>query len=391
MRRISVFGSTGSIGQNTLDLLRRDREQFSVVALSGGRNVAQMVRDATEFRPEVVVTAFDDCYQDLKDGLAGTGIEVAVGADAIVEAAQRPADLAMSSIVGAAGLGASLAILEQGADLALANKESMVAAGSLVKATAAKTGGAILPVDSEHSAIFQALIGEDRRHVEQVVITASGGAFRDWTLEQMAQATPEQAATHPNWDMGQRITIDSASLFNKSLEVIEAKELFDLSPNEIDVVVHPQSYVHALVGFVDGAFMAHLGAPDMRHAIGFALYYPNRTALPVERISLAKIGSLTFSAPDLDKYKSLKLAYDVMRVGGLSGAIYNAAKEAALDAFIDRKIGFLDMAHVVEDVLEDLCVRNSAAAQDQTLDNILSVDQMARVAARSLIARKYTP
>ncbi|MGB1511833.1 MAG: 1-deoxy-D-xylulose-5-phosphate reductoisomerase, partial [Paracoccaceae bacterium] len=341
MKRISVFGATGSIGQSTLDLVKRDRENFDVLALSGGRNIAQLAQDAISTGAQVAVTAFDEEYPALKEALAGTTVQAAAGHNALLEAADQSADWVMSAIVGAAGLEPGLRAMQAGADLALANKESMVAAGALMRKTSAQNNVALLPVDSEHSAVFQALIGESREAVERVILTASGGAFRDWSYDDLARATPEQAATHPNWNMGQRITIDSASMFNKSLEVIEAKELFDLSSDQIEVLIHPQSLVHALVGFRDGGLMAHVGPADMRHAIGYALYHPNRKGLPIERLNLAEIGSLEFSAPDFKKYPALALAYEVLNIGGLSGAVYNAAKEVALDAFIDRKIGFL--------------------------------------------------
>jgi 1-deoxy-D-xylulose-5-phosphate reductoisomerase len=279
-------------------------------------------------------------------------VQAAAGHNALLEAADQSADWVMSAIVGAAGLEPGLRAMQAGADLALANKESMVAAGALMRKTSAQNNVALLPVDSEHSAVFQALMGEGRDTVERVILTASGGAFRDWSYDDLARATPEQAATHPNWNMGQRITIDSASMFNKSLEIIEAKELFDLNSGQIEVLIHPQSLVHALVGFHDGGLMAHVGPADMRHAIGYALYHPHRKALPIERLNLAEIGSLEFSAPDFKKYPALALAYEVLDIGGLSGAVYNAAKEVALDAFIDRKIGFLVMADVVRSVLD---------------------------------------
>lgn len=380
MRRISIFGATGSIGENTVDLITRagGAEAYDVVALSGGRNVARLAEQARDLRADLAVTAFDDCYADLRDALAGTGIEVAAGTDAVTEAATRSADWVMSSIVGAAGLLPGLKALEQGATLALANKESLVTAGPLLMQTAADHNATILPVDSEHSAIFQGLVGEDPTAVERIVITASGGAFRDWPMEDLANATLAQASSHPNWDMGQRITIDSASMFNKALEVIEVKEFFGVRPDQIEVLVHPESIVHAIVGFNDGAMMAHMGAPDMRHAIGYALNWPDRRDLPVERLDLARIGTLNFRAPDLRRYPALRLATEVMATGGLAGAAFNAAKERALDGFIDGHIGFMDMAVVVERVLDMLSSDTGLNNVDITLDNVLSMDQIAR-------------
>ena len=380
MRRISIFGATGSIGENTVDLITRagGAEAFDVVALSGGRNVARLAEQAQALRADLAVTAFDDCYADLREALAGTGIEVAAGADAVTEAATRSADWVMSSIVGAAGLLPGLKALEQGATLALANKESLVTAGPLLMQTAADHNATVLPVDSEHSAIFQGLVGEDPAAVERIVITASGGAFRDWPIDDLANATLAQASSHPNWDMGQRITIDSASMFNKALEVIEVKEFFGVRPDQIEVLVHPESIVHAIVGFNDGAMMAHMGAPDMRHAIGYALNWPERRDLPVERLDLARIGTLNFRAPDMRRYPALRLAYEVMATGGLAGAAFNAAKERALDGFIDGHIGFMDMAVVVERVLDMLSSDTGLNNVDITLDNVLSMDQIAR-------------
>ena len=387
MKRISVFGATGSIGQSTLDLVKRDRENFDVLALSGGRNIAQLAQDAISTGAQVAVTAFDEEYPALKEALAGTTVQAAAGHKALLEAADQSADLVMSAIVGAAGLEPGLRAMQAGADLALANKESMVAAGALMRKTSALNNVALLPVDSEHSAVFQALIGESRESVERVILTASGGAFRDWSYDDLARATPEQAATHPNWNMGQRITIDSASMFNKSLEVIEAKELFDLRSDQIEVLIHPQSLVHALVGFRDGGLMAHVGPADMRHAIGYALYHPHRKALPIERLNLADIGSLEFSAPDFKKYPALALAYEVLDIGGLSGAVYNAAKEVALDAFIDRKIGFLMMADVVRGVLESVFDGPNMPLSEPSLENILQMDHIGRLEAETKIQR----
>ena len=387
MKRISVFGATGSIGQSTLDLVKRDRENFDVLALSGGRNIAQLAQDAISTGAQVAVTAFDEEYPALKEALAGTTVQAAAGHNALLEAADQSADWVMSAIVGAAGLEPGLRAMQAGADLALANKESMVAAGALMRKTSAQNNVALLPVDSEHSAVFQALIGESRDSVERVILTASGGAFRDWSYDDLARATPEQAATHPNWNMGQRITIDSASMFNKSLEVIEAKELFDLRSDQIEVLIHPQSLVHALVGFRDGGLMAHVGPADMRHAIGYALYHPHRKALPIERLNLVDIGSLEFSAPDFKKYPALALAYEVLNIGGLSGAVYNAAKEVALDAFIDRKIGFLVMADVVREVLDAVFDGPNTPLSEPSLENILQMDQIGRLEAETKIQR----
>ena len=385
MRRITIFGATGSIGQNTLDLIGRDRDSYQVVALTGDQNIAQLARDAIAFGAEIAITADSARLDDLRSALDGTGIEAAAGPEALVEAASRPADWIMSSIVGSAGLAPGLRALEQGASLALANKESMVCAGPLMLSMAKSHGAAILPVDSEHSAVFQALIGEDINAVERVIITASGGAFRDWPIEDLAKATPEQAATHPNWDMGQRITIDSASMFNKALELIETKEFFQIDPAKIEAVVHPESMIHALVGFRDGALMAHVGPPDMRHAIGFALHYPDRKTLPVERLDLVKLGQLTFRPADEIRWPALRLAREVMAAGGLAGACFNAAKERALDGFIAKRIGFQQIAVVVEEVLSRVSAHRGHIDAAITLDNVLALDHLARVRADEIM------
>lgn len=377
-RRISIFGATGSIGQNTIDLIARNPADFEVVALTGGRNIAKLASDARKLGAEVAVTAFDELLEPLRAALAGSGVEAQAGQAALDDAARRSADWVMSAIVGAAGLKPGLIALEQGATLALANKETLVCAGALVLETARRHNAQLLPVDSEHSAVFQALTGEDMAAVERIVITASGGAFRDWPLERLNSATPEQAACHPNWAMGQRITIDSASMFNKALELIETREFFQVDPARIEVILHPESLVHALVGFNDGALMAHVGPPDMRHAIGYALNYPGRQRLPVERLDLTRIGQLTFRAPDEARYPALRLAREVMARGGLSGAVFNAAKERGLDAFIAGRIGFLDMAIVVEQVLDRFEAQSGLIDAQMSLDNVLQTDHLAR-------------
>lgn len=384
MRKVTIFGSTGSIGCNTVDLISRDPSAYDVVALTGGRNVRRLAEQAIALNADLAVTAFDDCFSELSDILNGTGIEVAAGAQAVAEAAERPADWVMSAIVGAAGLLPGLTALKQGKTLALANKESLVTAGPILLGDAQKYGATVLPVDSEHSAVFQGLVGEDISTVERIIITASGGAFRDWPAQDLHKATLEDACTHPNWDMGQRITIDSASLFNKAMELIETKEFFGVRPDQIEAVVHPESLIHALVGFKDGALMAHLGPPDMRHAIGYALYWPDRGHIPVERLDLAKIAQLNFREADPARYPALRLAREVMEAGGLAGAVFTAAKEAALDGFIARDIGFLQMAQVVDATLSSLS-GDIASADDLSLDSVLAADRLARRTAQAII------
>jgi len=386
MKRVSIFGATGSIGQNTLDLIGRDPERFQVDTLTGGHQVDQLAEDAKKYGARKVVTAYDDHYLALKSALSDTDIQVGAGASAMKEAASRPVDMVMSAIVGAAGLEPGLTAMNTGADLLLANKESMVAAGALTRTTAQKNNVALLPVDSEHSGVFQALQGERRDTIERVILTASGGAFRDYTLEEMQSVTPEQACDHPTWAMGQRITVDSASMFNKALEVIEAKELFDLAPEQIEVLVHRQSLVHALVEFQDAGIIAHVGPHDMRHAIGYALYGGNRANLPLERLDFTKIARLDFAAPDLKKYPSIDLAYQVMRAGGLMGAAFNAAKEKALDAFLARQIGFLQMSEVVKSVIDTLSDTEHGFEDALNLEHILGMDALARDMAERVCA-----
>ncbi len=388
MRRVSIFGATGSIGQNTIDLIARAPQDYDVVALTGAGNIAQLAADARRLGADVAVTAHDDRLDDLRAALKGSGVAAAAGHNALIEAAARPADWVMSAIVGAAGLAPGLTALEQGATLALANKETLVCAGALVLDTAVRSGARLLPVDSEHSAVFQALIGEDIAAVERIIITASGGAFRDWPIEELAKATLAQASSHPNWAMGQRITIDSASMFNKALELIETKEFFGVRSEQIETIIHPESMIHALVGFVDGALMAHVGPPDMRHAIGFALHWPERRDLPVERLDLARVSQLNFRAPDEARYPALRLARQVMERGGLSGAVFNAAKERALDAFIAGRIGFVDMASVVEEVLGQFEAEAGLIDAPMSLDNVLKTDHLARKKADGIMAER---
>ena len=388
MRKVSIFGATGSIGQNTIDLIKRAPEEYEVVALTGARNIEQLAADARALDAQIAVTADDSLLEDLRAALKGSGVIAAAGADAILEAAHRPADWIMSAIVGAAGLAPGMAALGQGSTLALANKESLVCAGKLLLETGRAQGAQILPVDSEHSAVFQALVGEDMNAVERIIITASGGAFRDWPIEDLCDATLDQASSHPNWDMGQRITIDSASMFNKAMEVIETREFFDVAPEQIEVLIHPQSMIHALVGFNDGALMAHVGPPDMRHAIGYALHHPQRRHIPVERLDLAAIGSFEFRAPDDARWPALRIAREVMARGGLAGAVFNAAKETALDGFIAGQLKFTQMSDVVSQVLDRMDAQGGHIDATMTLDNVLETDHLARKAARLAIEQR---
>lgn len=388
MRKVSIFGATGSIGQNTIDLIKRAPGDYQVVALTGANNIKKLAEDAKALDAQIAVTADESLLEDLRAALAGTDIIAAAGSAAITEAASRPADWIMSAIVGAAGLAPGMAALAQGGTLALANKESLVCAGNLLLETGRAHGAQILPVDSEHSAVFQALVGEEMSAVERIIITASGGAFRDWPLEDLPQATLDQASSHPNWDMGQRITIDSASMFNKAMEVIETREFFGVDPAQIEVLIHPQSMIHALVGFHDGALMAHVGPADMRHAIGYALHHPARRHLPVERLDLAAIGTFEFRAPCDTRWPALRIAREVMARGGLSGAVFNAAKETALDGFIAGQLKFTQMSDVVSQVLEQMDARGGHIDDMMTLDNVLQTDHLARKTARDVIEKR---
>lgn len=379
-RRISIFGATGSIGRNTVSLVEEQggAEAYEVVALTGSENVALLAEQARALRAGYAVTSDATKLAELTAALEGSGTRPAAGREALLAAASEPVDWGMSAIVGAAGLEPGLRLARHGGVLALANKESLVAAGDLLRGTCAEFGTDLVPVDSEHSAIFQALRGERREDLERIILTASGGPFRDWPASRMAGVSPKEARAHPNWDMGLRISIDSASLFNKALEVIEARALFDVNPEQIEVLVHPQSIVHSMVGFTDGSVLAQLGPSDMRGAIGYALNWPERRALPVDRLDFPAIGRLDFAPADPVRFPAIRLAYEVMAMGGLAGAVLNAAKEAALDGFIAGAIGFLDMAVLVEHVLERLGPEAAAAGRGYGLEAVTALDREAR-------------
>ena len=384
MKNISILGATGSIGQNTLDLISSERDKFNVVGLTGENNIELLAGSAIKFNADVVATANDSKFNDLKDMLSGHKIEVCAGINGLLEVASRQAEWVMSAIVGSAGLRPGLKALETGANLALANKESMVAAGPIMKKMSKAKGVKLIPVDSEHSAISQLIRGEERSSLSKIIITASGGAFRSLTKAELVDVTPNQASKHPNWNMGQRITIDSASLFNKALEVIEAKELFDFDESEIEVLIHPQSLVHAIACFCDGGMKAHIGPPDMRHAIAYALHEEKRFNLTLAEVDLSEVGALNFEKPDLLKYPALKLGFDVVRQGGLAGAAFNAAKEQALDSFLEYKLSFLGMADVVKATMEELSSKNKLSSEVE-LEAVMDIDLQARSIARTLI------
>jgi 1-deoxy-D-xylulose-5-phosphate reductoisomerase len=385
-RRISILGSTGSIGVNTLDVVNQlgGREAFEVVAITGNSNIALLADQAKACGAKLAVTADDRQYGALKDALSDSGIEVAAGREALIEAGARPSDWVMAAIVGTAGLAPTLAAAERGADIALANKECLVSAGELFVRAVAEGGGRLIPVDSEHSAIFQSLEDDQHHAVERIVLTASGGPFRTWSREQMAGVTSDIARAHPNWSMGLKISIGSASMFNKALEMIEAKHLFNLRPDQIEVIVHPQSVIHSMVGYRDGSVLAQLGCPDMRTAIGYALAYPNRPALDVERLDFARLARLDFEAPDEVRFPALRLARTALERGGVQGAVMNAAEEIAFHAFCAGRIGFLNMADVAEQVMDDMAGYPPAA----TMDEVFAADAEARRRAGEIVAQK---
>jgi 1-deoxy-D-xylulose-5-phosphate reductoisomerase len=385
-RRISIFGSTGSIGCNTLDVISHlgGRERFQVLAVTGRRNTNLLAHQAKEHGAEIAVTADENRYNELKKALAGSGVEAAAGEAALIEAAQRDADWFMAGIVGMAGLAPTLAAARHGADIALANKECLVSAGALFQSEIARGGGRLLPVDSEHNAIHQVFDRSQPHSIERIILTASGGPFRALDPQEMAAVTPDSAAAHPNWSMGTKISIDSASMFNKALEMIEAMHLFDMRPDQIEVIIHPQSVIHSMVGYRDGSVLAQLGTPDMRTAIGYALTYPERPSLPVERLDFARLAQLDFEAPDETRFPSLSLARRAMREGGLSGAILNGAKEVALEAFIDGRIGFLEMAEIVAGVMDRLGTGGAAVS----IEAVYTADDAARRHAGELVASR---
>ncbi len=382
-RRLTILGSTGSIGTNTLDVVERlgGRDRFAIAALTGNGNIPLLAEQARRVGAELAVTADEHRYGELRQALSGSGIDVAAGRSGLIEAAERDAGWVMAAIVGNAGLGPTLAAARRGADIALANKECLVSAGSLFIEAVSAGGGRLLPVDSEHNAIFQVLENDQRHAVERIVLTASGGPFRTSTLDEMRHVTADTARAHPNWSMGLKISIDSASMFNKALEMIEARHLFRLRPDQIEVIVHPQSVVHSMVGYTDGSVLAQLGCPDMRTAIGYALSYPERCSLPVERLDFARLARLDFEAPDEVRFPALRLARRAMEEGGVQGAVLNGAKETALEAFIKGRIGFLAMAEIVERVMDALAGLPAATS----MDDVFAADEKARRAAAEMI------
>jgi len=384
--RLTVLGATGSVGTSTLDLVERAPERFEIVALTAQSNARALAALARKHRAKFAVIGDERCLGELREALAGTGIGSAAGEDALVEAAQMPADCVMAAIVGAAGLRPTFAAAARGIRVALANKECLVSAGHVFTAEIKRSGAELLPVDSEHSAAFQALAGADPDSIEKIVLTASGGPFRTWTHDAIATATPEQALKHPNWSMGSKITIDSATLMNKGLELIEAFHLFPVSVEALDCVVHPQSVVHCLVSYVDGSVLAQLAAPDMRTPIAVALAWPQRMIAPTEKLDLTRLGSLTFEAPDETRFPALRVARAALRRGDTGPAVLNAANEVAVKAFLDRRLKFLEIAALVEETL-DAAERQGVISPANCLDDILAVDGHARRLAEDGLSR----
>lgn len=387
-RRISIFGSTGSVGQSTLDVIRhanRTEPRFELVALSAGRNATALAAQALEMRPEIAVIADEAQLPELRSRLAGSGIECAAGDTAMIEAAARPCDRFLAAIVGAAGLKSTMAAVVAGNHLALANKESLVCAGTILLDAADRAGISIMPVDSEHSAIFQCL--GDGRSLEKLTLTASGGPFRLTPLEDMAKATPAEAAAHPKWSMGLKISIDSATLMNKALELIEAAILFKVSAERVDVLVHPQSIVHGMAHFTDGTVMAQLGAPDMRTPISLALGWPDRVETLVDRLDLAQIGQLDFAPVDTRRFRSIELARRACSMGPAGPVILNSANESAVSAFVGGECGFLDIGWAVEAALERFSSSEFASTKCTTLEEVAFLDQTGRRFAEDALKR----
>ena len=382
-RSVTVLGSTGSVGRNTLDLIARDPERFRLEALTGHRNAKLLAEQARIFKPAQVVIGDESLYENLKSDLSGTGIDVAAGRQALIEAAMRPSDLVLASIVGMAGLQPTMAAAERGAIVGLANKESLVCAGTMLMQAIQQNSGALIPVDSEHNAIFQVFNFREADSVERLILTASGGPFRETPINEMSRATPQQAVAHPNWDMGAKISVDSATMMNKGLELIEAFYLFPVAEDRIEILVHPQSVVHSMVAYSDGSVLAQMSEPDMRTPIAYALGWPNRMASPAPRLDLAKIKTLTFEAPDPQRFPALRLARDALQTGGAAPTILNAANEIAVHGFLACEIGFLDISRIVEQT-----VATAPCGRLENLHDVFEADAAARRVARQLMARR---
>ena len=383
IKRLTILGSTGSVGTQTLDLVAEAPDSYQICALVGGRNVALLAAQALRFRPEITVIADESLLPALREALAGSGLSVAAGRQAVLEAASRPADWTMCAITGTVGLEPTLASVRRGGTIAFACKESLVSAGDLFLAEVKTAGAVLLPVDSEHNAIMQAMADGNQSAIDKIILTASGGPFLNHSLEEMRGISREAALRHPVWSMGAKISIDSATMFNKGLEVIEAARLFNLPSAKIEVLVHPQSVIHGMVCYADGSVLAQLGSPDMRIPIAHALAWPQRLATQAPRLDLVQISKLTFFAPDEMRFPALRLAREALQAGAGAPAVLNAANEVAVAAFLDGKIGFLDIARIVETVMQTL-----GAPKVPDLASVLALDEAARVAASSLAASK---
>ena len=385
-KRLAILGSTGSIGTQALDVVRTHTDKFQVNLLTANRNIDLLIRQALEFKPRMVVIGDESHYPTLRDALSGTGIQVASGMAALVEAVQHEEiDLVLTAMVGAVGLEPTLAAIDAKKDIALANKETLVIGGELVMDRVRQNDVKLLPVDSEHSAIFQCLSGENPSEVDKIYLTASGGPFRGWSLPQLAEVSLEQALKHPNWSMGAKITIDSASMMNKGLEVIEAKWLFGVSTSQIEVLVHPQSIIHSMVQYCDGSVMAQLGLPDMKLPIQYAMCYPERQSNDYERLNFMDYPQLTFEKPDMKTFRNLALAYQASEVGGNMACVMNAANEVAVQAFLDRKIGFLAMTELIEHTIEEVGFEQSIS-----LKRCLETDLLSREVANEWVNKNLT-
>jgi 1-deoxy-D-xylulose-5-phosphate reductoisomerase len=380
-RRIAILGATGSVGRSTLDLVERSPERFEVVALTAHKNVEALADAARRTGARLAVTADPSRLAELQDRLDGSGCRAAAGPEALLEAAASDADWVMAAIVGCAGLMPTMAAIEAGKTVALANKEALVTAGSLMIDAAGRNGATLLPVDSEHNAIFQCLAGSRKQDVSQLILTASGGPFREFTIEEMCRATPEQAVAHPRWSMGAKISVDSATLMNKGLELIEAHHLFGLPSNRLDVVVHPQSVVHSLVEFVDGSLLAQLGSADMRIPIAYTLAWPERMATPSERLSLADVARLDFERPDLKRFPALRIAREALEAGAGEAIVLNAANEIAVESFLRRGIGFCDISRLVEEALGKI-----AAPAPSSIEEVVALDGETRERASLMVS-----
>ena len=385
-KRVTILGSTGSIGCSTLDILSREPNAYRVEALTAYRNVDLLAAQARDFKASLAVIGDESRFSDLKESLAGSGIKVAAGADALIEAACSNTDWVMAGIMGAAGLPPTLAALERGVTVALANKECLVCAGELMLSAARRHQATILPVDSEHNAIYQVFDFERPEGVEKIILTASGGPFLNLDVTAMARVTPAQAVAHPNWDMGAKISVDSATMMNKGLELIEAYYMFPVDSDQIEVLIHPQSVVHSLVAYRDGSVLAQLGAPDMRTPIAYALAWPKRLDVASTRLDLARVGRLTFEPPDPKRFPSLRLAREALEAGGMAPTILNAANEVAVQAFLTGRIGFLNIARTVEECLGHKAFASSSKSDTGKLENIFQMDARARRVAEGIVA-----